>query len=204
MVETSLSVCRPYTHYIFSLNGLCSDERTFLGLFIVEQYRNFRKYQHGVADAKGEKYDYYSIMHYNKFSFSKNRRATITPKKAGVYIGQRVRLSATDTRKIKALYKCGVTTTAPPTTTEQPATTTKATTVGIVPTTKREGEFPSDYCQSVVIVIVTVMAIVTLIVIVMAIVTLIVIVMAIVTLIVMAIVTLIVIVIIIAIIMLSH
>ncbi|MEZ4888173.1 MAG: M12 family metallopeptidase [Chitinophagales bacterium] len=50
------------------------------------------------------KYDYGSIMHYGSTSFSKNGKATITPKVMGVTIGQRTGLSAGDIAAINKLY----------------------------------------------------------------------------------------------------
>ncbi|CAH1785994.1 unnamed protein product [Owenia fusiformis] len=64
-------------------------------------------------------YDFDSIMHYSNYAFSKNGGMTIHPKKAGVKIGQRARLSALDVQEIKALYKCD---TGSPTHTEAPRT----------------------------------------------------------------------------------
>ncbi len=49
-------------------------------------------------------YDYGSIMHYRSTSFSKNGKATITPKIMGVNIGQRTGLSAGDIAAINKLY----------------------------------------------------------------------------------------------------
>ena len=49
-------------------------------------------------------YDYDSLMHYPKWAFSKNNKDTITPKKAGVTIGQRSGLSAGDIAAVQAMY----------------------------------------------------------------------------------------------------
>jgi hypothetical protein len=51
-------------------------------------------------------YDYNSVMHYPANGFSVNGQPTITPKKSGVTIGQREKLSDTDIAEIRDYYKC--------------------------------------------------------------------------------------------------
>ncbi len=45
-------------------------------------------------------------MHYPANGFSVNGQPTITPKKSGVTIGQREKLSDTDIAEIRDYYKC--------------------------------------------------------------------------------------------------
>lgn len=40
---------------------------------------NFFKYNSSYVSHFGEKYDYYSVMHYNAYVFSKNKNPTIMP-----------------------------------------------------------------------------------------------------------------------------
>ncbi|KAI4495683.1 hypothetical protein M0802_008518 [Mischocyttarus mexicanus] len=57
----------------------------------------------------GLPYDYKSIMHYSMTAFSKDRSvATIVPKIDNVEIGQRLRLSYYDIKKILITYKCSL------------------------------------------------------------------------------------------------
>jgi meprin B len=68
---------------------------------------NFKKYEIPYIDELGQPYDYGSIMHYGMYAFAKDRsKPTIEPKKAGVTIGQRVRLSDIDVKEIQILYGC--------------------------------------------------------------------------------------------------
>ena len=71
---------------------------------------NFKKYSHGEADTLGAPYDYDSVMHYNKYAFSSNRRPTIVAKgNPNRQLGQYKGFSLTDIKQINALYKCGST-----------------------------------------------------------------------------------------------
>lgn len=53
-------------------------------------------------------YDYFSIMHFGPFAFTKNGYATLMPKNSfyDKIIGQRNKLSPGDVRRIRKLYKC--------------------------------------------------------------------------------------------------
>ncbi|CAK8687745.1 unnamed protein product [Clavelina lepadiformis] len=76
------------------------------------QEYNFEKMDSSEINSLGEKYDYYSIMHYARNTFSKGMfldtiRPMVDPD-TGVRpsIGQRTRLSEGDVRQAKKLYKC--------------------------------------------------------------------------------------------------
>ncbi|XP_013409923.1 MAM and LDL-receptor class A domain-containing protein 1 isoform X1 [Lingula anatina] len=86
---------------------------------------NFKKYSPSQVQTLGAPYDYGSLMHYGKYSFSKNAKATIVPKDPKAWIGQRSGLSTIDKYKINKLYNCtGFTGTLPPLTTPMTTTTT--------------------------------------------------------------------------------
>ncbi|GAB0101014.1 astacin-like [Sergentomyia squamirostris] len=51
-------------------------------------------------------YDYASILHYSRKAFSINGKDTIVPKEEGVEIGQRIRLSELDIKRVNKYYKC--------------------------------------------------------------------------------------------------
>ncbi|XP_048587199.1 deleted in malignant brain tumors 1 protein isoform X2 [Nematostella vectensis] len=65
---------------------------------------NFNK--HLNSHTLGAPYDYNSLMHYGRRSFSKNGRDTITPKKSGAAIGQRDGLSRVDIWQVRKRYSC--------------------------------------------------------------------------------------------------
>ncbi|XP_070493990.1 high choriolytic enzyme 1-like [Chironomus tepperi] len=56
----------------------------------------------------GTPYDFYSVMHYAPYAFSKNKRPTIVPKDKyfNKIIGQRNALSSGDAERINNMYKC--------------------------------------------------------------------------------------------------
>ncbi|XP_005987015.1 low choriolytic enzyme-like isoform X2 [Latimeria chalumnae] len=65
---------------------------------------NFRKVN---TNNLGTTYDYYSVMHYGRYAFSKNRQPTIVPKPdPSVPIGQARTFDRVDIRKLNRLYKC--------------------------------------------------------------------------------------------------
>ncbi|KAJ8318947.1 hypothetical protein KUTeg_004038 [Tegillarca granosa] len=68
---------------------------------------NFKKYSSAEVDLLNMPYDYGSVLHYSAYAFAKDRhKMTIEPKQAGVTIGQRVRLSDLDAKKVQILYGC--------------------------------------------------------------------------------------------------
>ncbi|KAI4481510.1 hypothetical protein M0804_009630 [Polistes exclamans] len=70
---------------------------------------NFKLLDVNTVNYYGLPYDYSSIMHYSMTAFSKNRSvATIAPKINNVEIGQRLRLSYYDIKKILITYKCSL------------------------------------------------------------------------------------------------
>uniref|UniRef100_A0A0N4Z7T2 Metalloendopeptidase n=1 Tax=Parastrongyloides trichosuri TaxID=131310 RepID=A0A0N4Z7T2_PARTI len=76
-----------------------------------EQEYNFDKSKPGEVDSLGETYDYDSIMHYSRNTFSRSIYLdTILPKKnvngKKPEIGQRTHLSTGDIRQTNKLYKC--------------------------------------------------------------------------------------------------
>ena len=46
----------------------------------LEKAHNFNKYPSYIIDSLGTKYDYHSVMHYNKNAFSKNKKMTMEPR----------------------------------------------------------------------------------------------------------------------------
>jgi hypothetical protein len=68
---------------------------------------NFDKVSSKEIDTFGINYDYESVMHYSKNAFSKNGQPTIEAKKSvptASKMGQRVKLSDLDIKKIKKMY----------------------------------------------------------------------------------------------------
>ncbi|XP_066998547.2 low choriolytic enzyme isoform X2 [Anabrus simplex] len=70
---------------------------------IEENIKNFLKQD---SDDFGLPYDYDSVMHYDRFAFSKNNKPTIEPLVEGVEIGQREGFSEMDIIKLNMLYDC--------------------------------------------------------------------------------------------------
>ncbi|GMT36550.1 hypothetical protein PFISCL1PPCAC_27847, partial [Pristionchus fissidentatus] len=66
----------------------------------------FDKYSLKMITHLGTPYDYGSVMHYKTKGFSLNGERTISPKKPGVSIGQRIGFSSNDVVKINKLYSC--------------------------------------------------------------------------------------------------
>uniref|UniRef100_A0A673NJT5 Metalloendopeptidase n=1 Tax=Sinocyclocheilus rhinocerous TaxID=307959 RepID=A0A673NJT5_9TELE len=72
---------------------------------IEDQRHNFRKYE---TNNLNTAYDYSSVMHYGRYTFSEDGRPTIIPKPDPyISIGQRDGPSLTDIHKINILYNCG-------------------------------------------------------------------------------------------------
>ena len=69
---------------------------------------NFQKISIQKVDSLGTPYDYHSIMHYNKYAFSRNRRPTITALDSNFTgrLGQREGLSPIDIKQANLLYGC--------------------------------------------------------------------------------------------------
>ncbi|KAG7167112.1 zinc metalloproteinase nas-4-like [Homarus americanus] len=67
---------------------------------------NFNKYSADVVSGFGENYDYGSVMHYSAHAFSENGEKTIVTKDPDAEIGQRIKLSDVDLRKLMNMYKC--------------------------------------------------------------------------------------------------
>ncbi|XP_030561599.1 zinc metalloproteinase nas-4 [Drosophila novamexicana] len=65
---------------------------------------NFAIYNSKDVGDFGLGYDYYSLMHYGPYAFSKNGKRTIIPLQSGVNIGQRNGLSPKDILKLKRIY----------------------------------------------------------------------------------------------------
>lgn len=71
------------------------------------QEGNFKKYRHPEIDNLGTQYDYQSIMHYGRLSFTTNNKPTIQAiGNKDMELGQRDGLSDVDIIKLNALYDC--------------------------------------------------------------------------------------------------
>lgn len=85
--------------------------RLLIHIFLTGQEYNFNKLTEEEVNSLGQTYDYDSIMHYARNTFSKGTYLdTILPLevhgKKRPEIGQRVRLSASDIAQTNLLYKC--------------------------------------------------------------------------------------------------
>ena len=68
----------------------------------------FNKYRRNKVDAMAFDYDFGSLMHYGKRTFSKNRKPTIRSiRNPNIRLGRSDGFSAMDIRKINKLYHCG-------------------------------------------------------------------------------------------------
>jgi meprin B len=67
----------------------------------------FNKYKHNKVDNLGFTYDYQSIMHYGKKTFSRNNLPTIRSiDNPSMPLGRRDGFSPMDIQKMNALYEC--------------------------------------------------------------------------------------------------
>ncbi|XP_027057796.1 zinc metalloproteinase nas-15-like [Pocillopora damicornis] len=66
----------------------------------------FNKYPRSTIDSLGTQYDYRSVMHYESYAFSRNRRPTIVAKKQGVTLSNRNGPTEIDVKQMNLLYKC--------------------------------------------------------------------------------------------------
>ncbi|KAJ7393135.1 hypothetical protein OS493_008436 [Desmophyllum pertusum] len=66
---------------------------------------NFKKYSKSTIDSLGTSYDYGSVMHYGAKLSTRTDNLQSFPKQAGVKIGQRKGISATDAKQMNLLYK---------------------------------------------------------------------------------------------------
>ncbi|XP_040197485.1 high choriolytic enzyme 1-like [Rana temporaria] len=103
------------------------------------------------------KYDYGSIMHYSRYSFSKNGMPTLQAiPDNGVSFGQRFGLSSLDITKINSLYSCSdgpTNTMTTPTPTPTPTTVLSNACNGMVMLTAPQGvitspNFPNNYTNN--------------------------------------------------------
>ncbi|KRZ74921.1 Zinc metalloproteinase nas-6, partial [Trichinella papuae] len=111
----------------------------------------FRKIELPYVDFLDEKYDYYSIMHYDSKAFSRNGENTIEavePKMTEV-IGKALELSASDIRKLNKLYECttvNAVVTDPPPPPPESTTVFSRSTTPTPPTSIAKPEWPTQ-CQ---------------------------------------------------------
>ncbi|CAF2101265.1 unnamed protein product [Rotaria magnacalcarata] len=66
----------------------------------------FDKLTSANSDNQGTPYDYNSIMHYGRTSFSSNGQPTMVPKNPTATIGDRTTLSPIDIQEIQKFYQC--------------------------------------------------------------------------------------------------
>ncbi|KRZ56395.1 Zinc metalloproteinase nas-6 [Trichinella nativa] len=106
----------------------------------------FRKIELPYVDFLDEKYDYYSIMHYDSKAFSRNGENTIEAIEPAMteVIGKALELSASDIRKLNKLYECttvnGIVTDPPP---PESTTVFSRSTTPTPPTSIPKPEWPS-------------------------------------------------------------
>ncbi|KRZ56396.1 Zinc metalloproteinase nas-6 [Trichinella nativa] len=109
----------------------------------------FRKIELPYVDFLDEKYDYYSIMHYDSKAFSRNGENTIEAIEPAMteVIGKALELSASDIRKLNKLYECttvnGIVTDPPP---PESTTVFSRSTTPTPPTSIPKPEWPTQ-CQ---------------------------------------------------------
>lgn len=77
-------------------------------VFHLGKKNNFNSYDETESSSLGVPYDYGSVMHYSKTSFSKEREPTIVTKIPEFLdvIGQRMEFSDSDLLKLNRLYNC--------------------------------------------------------------------------------------------------
>ena len=67
----------------------------------------FNKYKHSKVDSMGFEYDYSSLMHYGKRTFSKNGKSTVRAlNNPYMSLGRGDGFSELDIKKMNALYDC--------------------------------------------------------------------------------------------------
>ena len=73
-----------------------------------EKFHNFLKVNPKKFKNFGNSYDFHSVMHYDAKAFSKNGKKTIVVKNKNNrnIIGQRLRLSKGDAKRINTMYEC--------------------------------------------------------------------------------------------------
>ncbi|TRY71108.1 hypothetical protein TCAL_13681 [Tigriopus californicus] len=119
-------------HTLGFLHEQCRPDRddyvTILWNNIEQDYwRQFKKRTTDESITLGLPYDYCSIMHYDDHAFTSNGKKTLVPlKKPSCELGQKIRLSPLDIKKVNILYNCpGYRTNVGPiiTSTSKPTTT---------------------------------------------------------------------------------
>ena len=75
-----------------------------------ESISNFEKVDRRKYGNFNTKYDFHSVMHYQRKAFSKNGYDTIVPRNSfnADIIGQRKYLSINDAERINNMYNCGL------------------------------------------------------------------------------------------------
>jgi hypothetical protein len=67
---------------------------------------NFEKYDNSYVNTQNTPYDYLSIMHYDRYTFSSNDFPTIEPLDENADIGQRFDMSQIDIEEVRLFYNC--------------------------------------------------------------------------------------------------